>query len=85
MVKAAEKFYTNLYSDPNAQEDRGGEKRCNGPGNPSVTKNEVKFVLREMSRGKARGEDGLTMDQIKDAGDFVIKKLAQVYTECQQH
>ncbi len=37
-----------------------------------------------MSRGKAGGEDGLTVDLIKDAGNFVHTKLSQIYNKCLQ-
>ncbi len=45
---------------------------------------EVRIALKGMSRSKAGGEDGLTVDLIKDAGNFVHNKLSQIYAKCLQ-
>ena len=37
-----------------------------------------------MKRGKAGGDDDLTIDLIMDAGDFLLIKLAKLYTKCIQ-
>ena len=43
---------------------------------PFINTNEIKEVLNGMSKGKARGADGLSIDLMKDASDFVLDKLA---------
>ena len=35
-----------------------------------------------MSKGKAEGVDGLSIDLIKVAGDFLLDKLAVLFTKC---
>ena len=42
--------------------------------------NEVKHDLNKTKRGKAPGEDGITSDMLKDAGDKVHNKLTQLFT-----
>lgn len=70
MVKVAEKFYTNLCSNPNTL-DRGAKREAVDMEVPSVTTDEVKFALGKMSRGKVGGEDGLNVDLFKYAGDLL--------------
>ncbi len=84
VVKISEKFYSDLYSDTNEQEEEGRERETAYVEVPSITKDEVRNALKGMSMGKATGEDGLTTDLIKDAGNTVISKLAQLYTSCLQ-
>ena len=43
---------------------------------------EVKHALNKTKRGKAPGKDGITSDMLKDAGDEVLNKLAQLFTQC---
>ena len=35
-----------------------------------------------MSRGKAGSADGLSIDLIKDAGNFILEKLTVLFTKC---
>ena len=35
-----------------------------------------------MTRGKAAGEDGITVNLFKDGGDIMLEKLADLYTQC---
>lgn len=44
--------------------------------NLSVTMEEVRNALKGICTGKAAGEDGLTTDLLRDAGDFVESKLS---------
>lgn len=73
VVKVEEKFYTDLYSDPSEQENRGWERETVDLEAPCAT-TEVNYVLKGMSRGETNEEDGLTTDPIKDAGYFIISK-----------
>ena len=43
---------------------------------PHILIDEVKHALNKTTRGKAPGEDGITSDMLKDAGDEVHDKLA---------
>ena len=45
---------------------------------------EIKKILKGMSRGKVGGADGLLSDLIKDEGNFLLEKLAVVFTKCLQ-
>ncbi len=64
---------------------RVGGRETVGVEVPSITTDEVRNALKGMSRGKAAGEDGLTTYLIKDAGDIIISKLAQLYTSRLRH
>ena len=82
IVKAAEEFYTDLYSTQNSQTTfirNSGEPDTEAP---SITSDEVRRALKDMTRGKAAGEDGITVDLIKDGGDIMLEKLAALYTQC---
>lgn len=79
VVRAAEKFYFQFYSDQDEQGD-GGEKNDSLNFELfSVSMDEVKKALKEMSREEPNG--GPTIDLIKDSGNFILKKEAQIYTE----
>ena len=43
---------------------------------PHVDTDEIKKVLKGMSRAKASGEDNLSIDLIKDTVSYLIKKVA---------
>ena len=80
MVTKVQEFYEKSYSSS-----------INGPVTNQVTDtsevphiliDEVKHALNKTKRGKAPGEDGITSDMLKDAGDEVHKKIAQLFTQC---
>ena len=79
IVKAAEEFYTDLYSAQNSQATfiRNSDEPYTGA--PSITSDEVRRALKDMTRGNAPGEDGITVDLIKDGGDIMLEKLAALY------
>ena len=83
VIKVAEEFYKKLYSsneDREAIEER--EEIKDEDRVPRVSKEEVTAAIESMSRGKAGGEDGLTIDLIKDAGETVVGRLADLFTKC---
>ena len=45
---------------------------------------EIKKAIKGMSRSKARGADGLSINLIKDAKDFLLEKIAILFTRCLQ-
>lgn len=45
------------------------------------TVDEVKKALKSMKRGKASGEDGVSVDMLKAGGEVVREKLANVFTK----
>ena len=49
---------------------------------PCVNTNEIKKLLKGMSKSKTGGADGLSIDFIKNATDFLLDKLAILYTKC---
>lgn len=80
VIKTAEKFYTELYSDKNEKKNRGVviERIEMDQGIPKEATNQVNKPLQRMGRGKT-GLDCLTPDLIKDAK--VISKLDQICKE----
>ena len=48
---------------------------------PYINTIEVKKAVKGMSRGKARDSDDLSMDLIKNEGDFLLDKLAIPFTK----
>ena len=74
VIYVADEFYRKLYSSNDRQivdasmETMNIEISC-------VNTNEIKKTLNRMKRNKA-DVDGLSIDLIKDAGDFLQKKLA---------
>lgn len=78
MVRVAEKFCTDLYSDTCEQDDKGREReRGSRLGNLQDTMNEIRNEVKGMSMSKA---DGLPRDLIKEAGNSAINKLAHIYS-----
>ena len=49
---------------------------------PHILIDEVKHALNKTKTGKAPREDGMSSDMLKDAGDEVHNKLAQLFTQC---
>ena len=82
IVKAAEEFYTDLYSSQSSQATFIRNSDEPDTEAPSITSAEVRRALKDMTRGKAAGEDGITVDLIKDGGDIMLEKLAALYTQC---
>lgn len=46
-----------------------------------VTKEEVGKALKCVKIGKGAGDDGVTLELLKDRGDIVLKKLAVLFSE----
>ena len=51
---------------------------------PCVSTSEIKKALKIMSRGKTDSADGLSIDLIKDTGNFLLDKLAIHFDKCLQ-
>ena len=83
IVKIAEDFYLKLFNTNNRHKNINNSDSINLEV-PEVTIDEIRNCLRGMKRGKAGGEDGITIDLIIDAGDVVLIKLARLYTNCFQ-
>ena len=80
MVKRVEEFYQGLYSSSIRVESVNASVDVSSV--PEVTSEEVRFALKSMKRGKAPGDDGISVDLLKDAGTEVHCRLAQLYTQC---
>ena len=80
MVKRVEEFYKELYSSNISVQSVASSVHDSSI--PKVTCEEVAFALKSMKRGKAPGEDGISIDLLKDARTEVHCKLAQLYTCC---
>ena len=80
MVTQVQEFYEQLYSSsinvPVTNQVTDASEV------PHILIDEVKHILNKIKRGKAPGEDGITSDTLKDAGDEVHNKLAQLFTQC---
>ena len=82
IIKVAEKFYTDLYSSDDRPNNVNQEEVNIDTPVPAVTVEEVRTAIRHAKRGKASGRDNITIDEIKDAGDIALEKLAKLYTKC---
>ena len=51
---------------------------------PSVNTSEIKKAQQGNEQGKAWSAYGLSIEQIMDAGDFLLDKLAILFTKCLQ-
>lgn len=49
---------------------------------PAITKNDIEQALTRMNIGKDAGEDGTTVDLLKEGGDNALKKLAALFSQC---
>ena len=84
IIKIAEEFYKNLYDSEDRPVDVAQDQTNIAMPVPEVTIGEIRSALKGTKRGKASGDDNLTIDQIKDAGDFALNKLAKLFTKCLQ-
>lgn len=79
LVKVVEDFYRELYSGNDLTQT---EVNIQTRDITDVKVDEVKKALKSMKRGKAAGEDGVSVDILKAGGDVVIAKLANLFTKC---
>lgn len=80
ILKVVQKFYQQLYQD-----DRSRVNIEVGEEIPHVLPIEVKHALNSMKCGTAPGEDGITVDLLKIAGNEIYSVLAKLYTSCLQN
>ena len=81
IIKIAEEFYTKLYSS-NQEHVSTSPVESEVINVPEITVEEVKNALKGFKKNKAGGEDGITFEHIKEAGDLVLSKLASLYSKC---
>ncbi|WP_265430092.1 RNA-directed DNA polymerase, partial [Klebsiella pneumoniae] len=81
ILEVAQRFYTKLYASDFRQGETN-ERTDLACDVPLVTKEEVKNALKSMKRGKAAGDDGITVDLLKEGGDIVLEKLTVLFSEC---
>lgn len=85
VVKAAETFDTDVYSNLKEQEDRRGEKKAMHLEVANVTMGKVKSPSGWMSRRDAGENDGLTVELTKVTENFEnFNHLHRLYTKCLQ-
>ena len=80
MLKIAEEFYAELYASKTSVTPITTSVEYTEI--PEITTSEVTFALNHMKRGKAPGDDDITTDLLKDAGEDLYQKLAQLFTKC---
>ena len=80
MIKITEEFYAKLYASKTRVTSTDISVEYTDI--PDITTSEVAFALKHMKRGKAPGDDDITTDLLKDAGEDLYKKLAQLFTRC---
>ena len=80
MLKIAEEFYAELYTSKTRVNPINTSVEYTEI--PEITTSEVAFALNHMKRGKAPGDDDITTDLLKDAGEDLYKKLAQLFSNC---
>ncbi|MGH0169064.1 UNVERIFIED_CONTAM: hypothetical protein FKN15_078439 [Acipenser sinensis] len=49
---------------------------------PDVVPEEVKHAIKHMKTGKKPGEDGITIDIVKEGGEELTKILSGTFTDC---
>ena len=82
-IKVVDEFYEKLYSCVDRQTEDPITKTMKVKV-PCTNTSEIKKALKAMRRSKAGGADGLSTDLIKDAGNFLLDKLAVLFTKCLQ-
>lgn len=81
ILTVAERFYSRLYASISSPGNITARICVEGEA-PEITKDEVEMALKAMKRGKAAGDDGITVDLLKDGGYIVLEKLAKLFSEC---
>ena len=79
ILKVVEDFYTDLY---NSNDITQTEMNIAIEDVPDITVDEIKMAIKSTKRGKTAGEDGISIDLIKDAGEIASVKLANLFTKC---
>jgi hypothetical protein len=76
-------FYEELFKR-RAVEGTGPRATANDDKVSPITAEEIKLLLRKMSRRKAGDADGIVADLLKDAGATLLEILAELFTEILQ-
>ena len=84
IIERAREFYDQLYaSRDNESLNENLYKRVQPQDFVSpILPEEVTFAIKNMKRGKAPGEDAITIDFLKDAGECLLKPLTDLFTTC---
>ena len=80
ILKEAANFYSELYSSPEEIRDTSTPSNTNNI--PAILKEEVAAAIKEMRKGKASGEDKLTVDILKEAGNETIEVITKLFNKC---
>ncbi|XP_049832728.1 uncharacterized protein LOC126273227 [Schistocerca gregaria] len=80
VLKFIRDFYSNLYSNP--RENLSVPKLNDVPSVPDILPSEVKCAIDTMKKGIVPGDDELSVDILKLAGEVTINHLAKVFTSC---
>ncbi|KAI5743164.1 hypothetical protein M8J77_015214 [Diaphorina citri] len=79
IIEIVELFYNNLYGDVNKELLTIDSTDSDVP---PITENEVWKVIKKMKRGKSPGEDGVSIDILKEAGTEFYILMAELYNKC---
>ena len=78
LIKVVEDFYKDLYCGDELTEEVNNEIGEF----TAITVGEIKTALKSMKRGKAAGDDGVSVDILKAGGDILVMKLANLFNKC---
>ncbi|XP_072041254.1 uncharacterized protein [Amphiura filiformis] len=82
IISRVEHFYQDLYSSSKIPVEGPHLVSTSDPNIPPINADEVKSALKDMKKGKAPGEDEILTDVLKEGGEVVISKLADLFTRC---
>lgn len=87
--EAVTRFYRELYDDKREQRNKKAERKNNNWGKeaeqgkheiePIILESEVRSLIQNLKNNKAPGVDGITNEQIKYAGEKLIKILTKFF------
>ncbi|KAL1447418.1 hypothetical protein WDU94_003530 [Cyamophila willieti] len=80
IIKIVETFYNNLYGDSTKEQMIVINNQDSDV--PSITTDEVWKVMRKMKNGKSPGEDGVSIDILKEAGNEFYNLMANLFNKC---
>ncbi|XP_072395071.1 uncharacterized protein [Diabrotica undecimpunctata] len=83
--KITREYYSDLYSSKNSPPDTTQQSKImnvNSEILPPITGEEIEKAIRDMKRNKARGDDEILIEMLKEGGEKIKDYLKILFNKC---
>ena len=75
VLKRWEEYIKELYGDESRGDRLSWNEEISGP---PILKSEIEYAVKGMKSGKAAGEDGVVIEMVDAAGEFIVEKITRI-------